>query len=102
MLSIQFTLALNNEVIKTDSKRITKIKSFINNYKWKRNKFSIRKRLLEKIEKNNRTIALNVLYAKKQKIYPASKYNSNREKQIILESKRRRMALSAVKNYQHH
>ena len=84
MLSIQFTLALIDEVIKTDSKRITKIKPFMNNYKWKRNKFSIRKRLLEKIEKNNRTIALNVLYAKKQKIYPASKYNSNREKQIIL------------------
>ena len=53
MLSIRFTLALNNEVIKTDLKRITKIKPFINNYKRKRNKFSIRKRLLEKIEKNN-------------------------------------------------
>ena len=37
-------------------------------------------------EKNNLTIALNVLYAKKQKIYPAyvSKHNSNREKQFIL------------------
>ena len=34
----------------------------------------------------NVTIALNVLYAKKEKIYPAdvSKYNSNREKQVIL------------------
>ena len=37
-------------------------------------------------EKNNLTIALNVLYAKKEKIYPAyvSKHNSNREKQVIL------------------
>ena len=37
-------------------------------------------------EKNNLTIALNVLYAKKKKIYPAyvSKHNSNREKQVIL------------------
>ena len=37
-------------------------------------------------EKNNVTIALNVLYAKKEKIYPAyvSKHNSNREKQVIL------------------
>ena len=36
--------------------------------------------------KNNRTIALNVLYAKKEKIYPAyaSNHNSNREKQVIL------------------
>ena len=46
---------------------------------------SIGKRLLEKNEKNNVTIALNVLYAKKEKIYPAyvSKHNSNREKQVI-------------------
>ena len=37
-------------------------------------------------EKNNRTIALNVLYAKKEKIYPSyvSKHNSNCEKQVIL------------------
>ena len=34
----------------------------------------------KKIEKNNVTIALNVLYAKKEKIYPTyvSKYNLNR------------------------
>ena len=40
----------------------------------------------KKFDKNNRTIALNVLYAKKEKIYPAyvAKHNSNREKQIIL------------------
>ena len=40
----------------------------------------------KKSEKNNVTIALNVLYAKKEKIYPAyvSKYNSNCEKQVIL------------------
>ena len=35
---------------------------------------------------NNTTIALNVLYAKKEKIYPAdvSKHNSNCAKQVIL------------------
>ena len=40
----------------------------------------------KKFDKNNRTIALNVLYAKKEQIYPAyvAKHNSNREKQIIL------------------
>ena len=40
----------------------------------------------KKFEKNNVTIALNVWYAKKEKIYPAyvSKHNPNREKQIIL------------------
>ena len=40
----------------------------------------------KKIELNNVTIALNVLYAKKEKIHPAyvSKRNSNCEKQVIL------------------
>ena len=37
-------------------------------------------------EKNNVTIVLNVLYAKKEKIYPAygSKHNSNSERQVIV------------------
>ena len=43
-------------------------------------------KLIGKIfEKNNVTIALNVLYAEKEKIYAVylSKHNSNREKQVI-------------------
>ena len=38
------------------------------------------------MEKNNLTIALNVLYTKKEKIYPAcaSKHSSSCEKQVIL------------------
>ena len=38
------------------------------------------------IEKNNVTIALNVLYAKKEKLNPASisKHNSNWGKKVIL------------------
>ena len=41
-----------------------------------------KKMIGKKFEKNNAKIALNVLYAKKGKIYPAyvSKYNSNCEK----------------------
>ena len=40
----------------------------------------------EKNVKNNVTIALNALYAKKEKIYPVyvSKHNSNHEKQVII------------------
>ena len=38
----------------------------------------------KKIEKNNVTNALNVLYARKEKLYPVSKHNSNHEKQVIL------------------
>ena len=41
---------------------------------------------MEKNCENNVAIAVNVLYAKKEKIYPAyiSKHNSNREKQVIV------------------
>ena len=41
---------------------------------------------MEKFEKNNVTIALNVLYAKNEKIYPAyvSNNNPNLEKKVIL------------------
>ena len=40
----------------------------------------------KKLEKNNVAIAFNVLYAKKEKIYPAyvSKYDLSGEKQVIL------------------
>ena len=39
----------------------------------------------KKIEKNNVRIAFNVLYAKKEEIYPAyvSKHNLNRKKEVI-------------------
>ena len=42
--------------------------------------------MIEEIWKNNVTIALKVLYAKKEKRYPAyvSKHNSNCEKELIL------------------
>ena len=39
----------------------------------------------KKFESNNVTIALNIFYLKKEKIYPAyvSKHNSNLKKQVI-------------------
>ena len=40
------------------------------------NKFSIRNRWLEKIWKNNGTIGLNVLYAKKEKAYILLKFQN--------------------------
>ena len=52
----------------------------------------------KKYDKNSGTIAVNVLYAEKEKVYPAyvSKHNSNCEKRVILlmTTKRRRVALS--------
>ena len=80
------TVALNREEIKRDLEKITKIKPFINKYIWKGINFPSEKDDWKKIEKNNVTIALNVLYVKKEKIYPSyvSIHNLNREKQGIL------------------
>ena len=52
----------------------------------RRNKLPIKIDNWKNIEKNNLAIALNVLYAKKEKIYPdfVPKYNSTHEKQVIL------------------
>ena len=80
------TVALNHEKIKKDPQRITKIKSSTNKYNWKEINFPSEKDDWKKFEEKNVTIALNVFYSKKEKIYPAyvSKHNSNREKQVIL------------------
>ena len=58
----------------------------MNEYKLERINFPSKKHGWKKIEKNNVTITLNVLYVKKEKIYPSyvSKNNSNRHKQVIL------------------
>ena len=78
-------VALNYEEIKKDPQRITKIKPFINKYNWERINSPSEKDDWKKFEENNVTITLNVLHAKKEKIYPAyvSKHNSSREKQVI-------------------
>ena len=70
---------LNHEEIKKDQQRITKIKTFINKNRWEGINFPSEKYDWKKF-------ALNVLYAKKEKIYLAyvSKHNSNREKQVTL------------------
>ena len=41
---------------------------------------------MEKFENDNVAIPLNILYSKKEKIYPTyvSKHNSNHERQVIL------------------
>ena len=58
---------MNYEEIKKHSQRITKIKPFINKHKWQGINFPSEKNDWKKIDKNNVTIALNVLYAKKEK-----------------------------------
>ena len=79
------TVALNHEKIGKNLEIITKIKPFINKCKCEGIHFPSEKDDWKKTEKNNPTIALNILYAKEEKIYSAyvSKHNSNREKQVI-------------------
>ena len=61
-----------------------KIKRFVSKYNWEKVNFPPEKNDWKKFEKNNVTIACNVLYGKKE-IYPAYVFfNSNREKQVIL------------------
>ena len=71
------TVALNYEEIKKEPQNIKKIKPFVNKYNWEGINYSSEKDDWKKNEKNNVTIALNVLYANKEKMYPAyvSKHN---------------------------
>ena len=50
---------------KKNPQRITKLKPFINKYNWERINFPLEKDDWKKFEKNNVTIALNFLYAKR-------------------------------------
>ena len=82
------TASLNYEQIKNNPERITKIKPFINKYKWKEIEFPSHSKDWKKFELNNKSIALNILYAlhdtKKIRHAYKSKYNLTRENQVIL------------------
>ena len=109
MISDQYaiTVALSHEEMGNNPERITRIKYFINKHKWKGINFPSEKADWKKFQKNNVTIALNVLYAKKEKIYPVyvSKINSKQEKQVILlmiPNKKGWHYLAVTKKYQHY
>ena len=61
------TVALNHEEIKKDLQKRTKIEPFINKYNWAGINFPSEKDDWKNFEKNNVTIALNILSAKKEK-----------------------------------
>ena len=65
--NITVTVALNHEEIGKNPERITKIKSFINKYNWEGINYPTKKNNWKKFEKNNLAIAVNVLYARKDK-----------------------------------
>ena len=62
------TVALNHEEIGKNLQRISKMKPFINKYNWKGINYPSGKDDWKKFEKNNTTIALNVLLVKKMNI----------------------------------
>ena len=82
------TLALNFNNIDRNPQRISKIKPFINNYKWNDINFPVTKKDWNKFEVNNKNIALDILYVpyntKKIEIAYKSKYKLKRHNQIIL------------------
>ena len=80
------TVPLKYGKIKWNLERISNIKPFINKCNWKRISDPSKIDDWKTFEKNNSTIAINILSIKEKGICPAyiSKINSNCEKQIIL------------------
>ena len=77
-------MTLNHEKTRKHPERITRIKPFINKYKEEGINYPSEKDDWKKFEKNNLTIARNVLYSKNENTYPAyvSKHNSNHEQKL--------------------
>ena len=55
-------MALNYEQIEIHLERLSKIKPFIDKYNWKDINFPSHKKDWKKLESNNKTIALDILY----------------------------------------
>ena len=80
--------ALNYQNIETHPERISKLKPYINKYNWEGIEFPAGPKEWGKFERNNKTIALNVLYiphnTKTISVAYRSEYNNKRKKQVIL------------------
>ena len=57
--------ALNYQTSEKNPQRISKLKPYINKYNWQGINFPAGSKECQKLEKNNNTIALNVLYVEK-------------------------------------
>ena len=79
--------ALNHEKVGKNPQRISKIKSFIDMYNWKDIEFPSHSKDWKKLEQNNKTIAINILFIpyNTKQMRPAyiSKYNHKRDNQVI-------------------
>ena len=81
-------VALNYQNIKNNPERISKTKSFINQFDWKEIEFPSDPKDWKKFELNNKTIALNILFVpydtKEVRLAYKSKYNFKQKNQVIL------------------
>ena len=82
------TIALNHERIRNNPERISNLKPFINQYKWKEIEFPSHSKDWKKFQQNNETIALNILFVpyntEQTKQAYISKYNNKLDNQVIL------------------
>ena len=82
------TAALNHQKIENHPERISNIKPFIDQYNWKGIDFLAGIKDWKKFEKNNTTIALNIIYVshntKTINLAFKSKYNRKRKNKVVL------------------
>ena len=80
--------ALNYQTIKTNPQRIPKLKPYIKKYNWQGIKFPARPKDWIKFERNNKTIALIILFMQHNtkiiSVAYRSEYKHKRKKQVIL------------------
>ena len=78
---------LNYQTIKTNPERISKLKLYIDKYNQEGTEFPVGPKDWIKFERNNKTIALNILYIKHNtktiSVAYRSEYNHKRKKQVI-------------------
>ena len=102
------TVALYYQNIKNNPERISKIKPFIDQYNWKETDFTSNKRHWKKFERNNKTIALNILHVpyniKEIRHAHKSKHNLKHGDQVILLmiTEGKQWHYHAEKNYLHY
>ena len=82
------TVALNHQNIENHSERISNIKTFIDQYNWEGIDFPAGVKDWKKFERDNKTIALNILFiphnTKTINLAYKPKYNRKRENQVVL------------------
>ena len=80
--------ALNYQNIENNPERMSKLKPYINKYNWERVEFPAGPKDWKKFVRNNKTIALNILFiphnAKTIRVAYRSEHSNERKTQVIL------------------